>query len=901
MTKNLLNNKIKKCAALIAVGIVFVLYLLMWFKQYTYFNYSGGEDHFDDAELTAYASTAVEKSFELDPGYPTKAGRIIFWTNKFSDISIVNESSDTWQFTVSDYYGGDVPAVPDPVILQSGEEYSFAADGRSGYVVTAYGRTADESVEGLCVRYGSHAYMGRWKKATIIALGLMAVILLLLCLWALASTDSFHKVAPYVCLSLGGLSFIVSECTGIAGTESYLTALPQMGAVYLGVLALIAAHREPSQYGPDDHKASGATEKPATAACKLSCPYFWIIISAAIAFTLHFFMLSSSAGSPLYAFTGGENSGRRIAGYIVVFGVFLLLYLCLGHIKLPAKMIETIRSYFSGKAALLSAMLCILAICRTWLRLHPVFIVAFVLVILGIRYGHKIKIPKAVRIIYYLLLSVLVAANSCVINFWDTGSWVDVYHTGTFYNSIFFVAAGQPFRGGLSQMYGHFSLFYKIPMLIFGSNMRTVGVTTAVFAGVTVLLALLAMDRILKSDISRILSGIVVIAYFIIDILYLQTFPLRMLWAFALLYYCAFIKDKQLTTLWRLLGYLICTVAIFWNTESGLVCAVCWAVCIVMHSEKKLTIKRLILEGAVEVVIVVAELFIAYSAVKLYNICTMSSGSSLAEFLSWKKELATSARSDAGDTSNGALYWVNAPWMYIELVLMGGVAVLLDKAGFFRNRRYGNDDLPRTMLVFYAAGIFIYWLGRPESYNPISPYIGCILMIIYDGLVVMDLGNASGSDEKWAPVSKLSSFDFNYNLRIAVSVIACIALAGFLFKIPDLLKNTKHNLIDCSITDYGKVEKYLEDFANEIPEAADGEAVGLRMICMSLGRDIECDGLGWGYDEEAFEEKCRKMEWVILDTDSPDMPFLELEKVVHFGTMEYYLYHNTDYTPIFTH
>ncbi len=67
------------------------------------------------------------------------------------------------------------------------------------------------------------------------------------------------------------------------------------------------------------------------------------------------------------------------------------------------------------------------------------------------------------------------------------------------------------------------------------------------------------------------------------------------------------------------------------------------------------------------------------------------------------------------------------------------------------------------------------------------------------------------------------------------------------------------------------------------------------MIGMSLGRDIDCDGLGWGYDEEAFEDKCRKLEWVILSTDRPDMSFLELEKVVRFGTMEYYLYHNVDY------
>ncbi len=862
MTNNLLNNKIKKCAALIAVGIVFVLYLLIWFKQYTYFNYSGGEDHFDDAELTAYASTAVEKPFELDPGYPTKVGRIIFWTNKFSDIEIVNESSDTWQFTVSDYFGNDVEAAMDPFVLGAGESFAFVADGRSGYVVTAYGHEDAADTDGLCVRYGSHAYMGRWKKATVITLGLMSAILALLCLWALISYMSFNKVSPYICLLLGGLCFIVSEYTGIAGTEAYLTALPQMGAVYLGVLALVCGYGVPckeNKYELKDTNNIGdvavgndfKTVNIISRSCKYLNPPIWLIISAFVAITLHFFMLSAGADSVLYAFTGGENSGKRIAGYIVVFGVFLILYLCLGHIKLSRVVLDTFKSFFSGRTALLSVILCILALARAWMGAKPIVIGLLVLGILALHYSKNFRFPKVIRIVYYCVLALLVGANSCVINFWDTGRWGDVYHTGTFYNSLFFVAAGQPFRGGLSQMYGHFGMFYKIPMFIFGNNMCTIGVTTAFWAAVAVLLALLSMDRILKSDVAKLLAGPVLIAYLIIDILYLQTFPLRMLWPFVLLYYCTWTMDKEINLQRRLIGYSICTLAILWNTESGLVCAVCWSVCIVIHREQKLTVKRLIVEGALEVLAVIAELFMAYSVVKMYNICTMTSGSAIAEFLSWKKELATLARSEAGDTSNGSLYWVNAPWMYIELALMAGVALLLDRAGFFRERRYSGSDITKTMLVFYAAGIFIYWMGRPESYNPVAPYIGCLVVILYDHMVSLNCHissddnvhndiddrdamikntekrNVSDREESVVYSSKFGiQFDYKYNLHMVVEFIVCLVLACFLAKMPDIVKYTKHNLIDRSLTDYSKVEHYLRDYEKEIPETADGEAVG---------------------------------------------------------------------------
>lgn len=866
------EKNIRKCIEIFIVGLFFIAYLFLWFKQYTYFNYAGGELYFDDEELIAYASTADEREFNLAPEYSEKVSRIIFWTNKFSEVDIVNESGNTWQFTVSDYYGDEVPSAAEPVILQSGESFSYVADDRGGYVVTVYGSDQDADTDGLCIRYSSQAYMERWKRATVIALGVISAMIILLCFSALTLYRYFNSIAPYVCLGMGAIGFGVSEYAGFIGGEAYLTVLPQIGAFFLGVTAIICAQRQPEQA----ENVSG----------KQYCPWVWAIVAAFVAIILHFLMLSAGAGSVWYVFTGGENSGRRILGYIVVFAVFLILFLILGRIQLSGFFLGTIRSYFSGRIAFLSAVLCIFVIARSWIKIHPLFIALFIVIIISLRFGKRIRIPQALRMIYYVMLSALVAVNSCVINFWDTGRWEDVYHTGTFYNTMFFTAAGEPFRGGLNQMYGHFALFYKIPMLIFGNNMRTVGVTTAFFAAVAVFLVLLSVDRILSSDISRLISGMVLIAYLITDYLYLQSFPLRMLWSFVLLYYCVIIKDKKMTMTKRMLGYIICVLAIIWNTESGLVCAVSWAVCIVLHSEKKKSFKMIIRSGLVEILVVIAEVFAAYSTIKLYNICMISDGNALSEFLSWRKEIATLARSDAGDTNNGSLYWVNAPWMYIETALMGCVAVLLDRAGLFGKSRFSSDDLPKALIVFYAAGIFIYWMGRPEEYNIIAPYMGCVVMFVYDRMVAV-------SKER---VKKGTySYDVSANVWRLTSMVLCLVIAGFLFMLPDVVCYTKRNLADRSIADYGKVKQYLQIFDENVPEEADGEAVGLRMICMSLGRDLESDGLGWGYNEEELEKNCREKEWLILGSEDVGMPFLELDRVIHFGKMDYYLYHNKEF------
>jgi len=44
-----------------------------------------------------------------------------------------------------------------------------------------------------------------------------------------------------------------------------------------------------------------------------------------------------------------------------------------------------------------------------------------------------------------------------------------------------------------------------------------------------------------------------------------------------------------------------------------------------------------------------------------------------------------------------------------------------------------------------------------------------------------------------------------------------------------------------------------------------------------------------------LEKNCREKEWLILGSEDVGMPFLELDRVIHFGKMDYYLYHNKEF------
>lgn len=225
-------------------------------------------------------------------------------------------------------------------------------------------------------------------------------------------------------------------------------------------------------------------------------------------------------------------------------------------------------------------------------------------------------------------------------------------------------------------------------------------------------------------------------------------------------------------------------------------------------------------------------------------------------------------------TSNGRLFWTNAPWIYIELTIMGALALTIDRLGIIG--RKVKHNVKWIILVVYAAGINIYWMGRPEEYNIIAPYMACICMLVFDYILINRLL-------------------LSRKIKMIVAVMVCIVLSYYLSKLPECYVCTKTALQDYSITDYEKVKSYMDNFAKEVPENAEGEAVGLRMIYMSIGRDIESDGLGWGYDEKEFEEHIINKQWIVLDNNKTDIKFLRLVKEIPFGGFNYYLYDNKEY------
>lgn len=117
---------------------------------------------------------------------------------------------------------------------------------------------------------------------------------------------------------------------------------------------------------------------------------------------------------------------------------------------------------------------------------------------------------------------------------------------------------------------------------------------------------------------------------------YWQVWPHRVIFPMLLFLYGAWILKKELCNFWTAVGgYLICLLAILWNTETGLILTVAWAGMLISRflSVGKIKIRRLLWLSFAQFAGMAGAVFGAYGTVNLYNILKHSPANSFEDFL----------------------------------------------------------------------------------------------------------------------------------------------------------------------------------------------------------------------------------------------------------------------------
>ena len=226
--------------------------------------------------------------------------------------------------------------------------------------------------------------------------------------------------------------------------------------------------------------------------------------------------------------------------------------------------------------------------------------------------------------VLYAILGFLNAVKYGVLN--QFASAYGFYHCNAVTQTIYNVHYNTPYDELTSGIYGHYALFFKPFTTIFGASPVTIGIIIAIVGLLTSLLSFLTIHLIVKSDIIKAIAAIA-LAFFmnVITETYWQTMPIR--WFFpAIILFLAVIYEKKQVDLDKvkncLLGFFICSLAILWETESGLFVAIVWSCFCALRSiqDKGLSLKRLLKLILIHVSAIVGEIILAVSIMNVYNL-----------------------------------------------------------------------------------------------------------------------------------------------------------------------------------------------------------------------------------------------------------------------------------------
>ena len=176
-------------------------------------------------------------------------------------------------------------------------------------------------------------------------------------------------------------------------------------------------------------------------------------------------------------------------------------------------------------------------------------------------------------------------------------------------------------------------------------------------------------------------------------------------------------------------GYLICLLAVLWNTETGIFLAISWAAMYVSRyfSENRVKIGKLLINIAVHVAGIVFSVLGAYGTVNLYNILKHSPVNSLEDFL---VPLLSSNYMEGVLHLDMPLY----PCAYMAVITLFLMGTSVGLSGWFQEEK---KQCWKRELIFLlsvgALGCLVYYINRPAYHNLDCVALPAVILSAYFG------------------------------------------------------------------------------------------------------------------------------------------------------------------------
>ena len=424
---------------------------------------------------------------------------------------------------------------------------------------------------------------------------------------------------------------------------------------------------------------------------------------------------------------------------------------------------------------------------------------------------HKVKTvflwveTGALAFIWYLT-----SATVNTFSHYSFGRSYNVYHSSAYIDTILNTYYGVPFTGIESELYGHYSLILTPILKVVGMNTKTIGIILGLLTAMAFALLCACVIMTVKSFAVKVFGiggfGIFgVTAYSI----YWQSFPHRMIFpsiAIFILTLCAYKKwfSKKIF----FIGLILPSLALIWNTESGAVVAVVWALYGAEAFGATTKLNKLLCFIISLPISILASLLAALAVLNIYN---LSAGG---EKMGPKELIGFQGKGFVDDIAKD-LESGNA--LYVHIFVMLFICAVWAIYCLYIKR----EDNPKAMFALALAatglGMGTYYVNNPSGGSGIlSMYFMLASTIILSG----------------AKVSK-DPYDISKTLA---GIYAALALFYGGLQGRTLLPQVNSHR-NAGAYNYQKFKDFTEDLDSRIAPDTVGGGFGTTAVFMELGRD----------------------------------------------------------------
>lgn len=370
--------------------------------------------------------------------------------------------------------------------------------------------------------------------------------------------------------------------------------------------------------------------------------------------------------------------------------------------------------------------------------------------------------------------------------------------------------------------------------------------------------AFLVLELTVESRILRAL-GAVAAAFPVLGMrggYYWQVWPHRMIFPMILLLYAAILMKKQWWNVWTgLAGYLICLLAILWNTETGVILAVAWRALFVSRclAGGEWRIGLLIRTVLVHAVCVAASFFGAYGIVNLYNLSKHSPANTLGEFL-----IPLLSDSYMVDILHLDLPMYPSAYMGVIALFLIGTAMGISTWFYAKQKNDGQVQLI-FFLSISALGRITYYVNRPSYHNLDCVSLSAVILLAYLGQRGMTFVKKR-KWKHWEEMDLAGVVNGTLGLACVAAVLAMSTGTVLQFSQNSKIKENYHNV--------GELEAFVQEIAEVVPENTHGFGLNVAEIYSLLHWNTQCFTMDFS-DMAVIPESLQELQEQLTEADAP--------------------------------